>query len=605
IPDRDIFIDSSMQFTLINPAYMTRQVYELEKNITEVRGHITSLNPVRPENAPDNWELIALKAFENGATEFSEVDTLNGKQYFRFMRPFITEESCLKCHAHQGYKVNDIRGGVSVSYPMDQIYLFTNRDVYYHYSAFVIIWILGLVIIIFSTRRVFNSAKKQLAAEGALRLLNINLEETVETRSKELQKSRRDWENIFNTLGAPAQLINSEHDIIFVNEATLNVFNLQREEIIGKKCYSVLHLSDRPPFNCPLKKSLLDNNASKEEIFVKVQNETYLVNCSPIFDENGKTESFMHIMTDITERKNAELQLKENEKKLDLIFETIPIAVNLIDKEGIILDCNSSLVQLHAYENKEELIGQHNSVLFPESEIERTKKDIAIVESMGNTNGLLYTLKRKDGTTFPAEISSSLFFDEVKNEMCLVSTAINIKNRLEAELQNKSIIEQASDAFYLSDFDGNLIEVNRQATKEMGYSIQEFSQMKVWDLDKDYPDLNAVRNFWNSMKLNEPVTFETKHKRKDGSIFDVELRSTIIEINGEKVIMGFARNISERKKTQEELAKYRMDLEKLVKERTEELETKNSKLEQMNKAFVGRELRMIELKKEIEKLKNG
>lgn len=54
IPDRDITTPSGKQLTLMNPAYMTRQAHELEKKKVGVRGHITSLNPIRPENAPDS-----------------------------------------------------------------------------------------------------------------------------------------------------------------------------------------------------------------------------------------------------------------------------------------------------------------------------------------------------------------------------------------------------------------------------------------------------------------------------------------------------------------------------------------------------------------------
>ena len=108
LDNRDITIDSNVQLTLMNPAYMTRQVHELQEASSGVLGHITSLNPIRPENAPDAWEEKVLKEFEKGLLKYGEVDTIDGKEYFRFMRPFITEKSCLKCHAQQGYKLNDI-----------------------------------------------------------------------------------------------------------------------------------------------------------------------------------------------------------------------------------------------------------------------------------------------------------------------------------------------------------------------------------------------------------------------------------------------------------------------------------------------------------------
>jgi len=61
-------------------------------------GHITSLKPIRPENRPDQWERNALKDFEAGEKEVSGVDVIDGRDYFRLMRPFVAEQSCMKCH---------------------------------------------------------------------------------------------------------------------------------------------------------------------------------------------------------------------------------------------------------------------------------------------------------------------------------------------------------------------------------------------------------------------------------------------------------------------------------------------------------------------------
>ena len=64
LPERDIVTPSGRRLTLINPAYMTRQVYELAQQGGIPRGHLTSLKPLRPQNAPDPWEKKALEAFE-------------------------------------------------------------------------------------------------------------------------------------------------------------------------------------------------------------------------------------------------------------------------------------------------------------------------------------------------------------------------------------------------------------------------------------------------------------------------------------------------------------------------------------------------------------
>jgi hypothetical protein len=109
VPHRDIKTPEGLSLTLIKPAYMTRQVNELTMEMHNFQGHITSLNPIRPENYPDSWEREALKSFERGTKEADSIEMKSGKEYFRLMFPFVTEKSCLKCDQCQGYKEMDLR----------------------------------------------------------------------------------------------------------------------------------------------------------------------------------------------------------------------------------------------------------------------------------------------------------------------------------------------------------------------------------------------------------------------------------------------------------------------------------------------------------------
>ena len=112
-PERDILLGDGRMITKINPAYMTRQLSELSAELEGTEIHITSLKPIRPENAPAPWERTALKAFEAGLPELGSFE----EERFRYMAPLTTSESCLKCHREQGYKLGDIRGGISITIP--------------------------------------------------------------------------------------------------------------------------------------------------------------------------------------------------------------------------------------------------------------------------------------------------------------------------------------------------------------------------------------------------------------------------------------------------------------------------------------------------------
>jgi PAS domain S-box-containing protein len=162
VAERDISTPSGKALTLINPAYMTRQVYELAKaqNYSDIgRAHLTSLKPLRPENAPDQWESRALALFANGVPEFSELMILDGQRYMRLMRPFVTEKSCLKCHAAQGYREGDIRGGLSVSIPVAAIEQAMHLRIVENLSAHGAIWLFGMGMLVVGSRKLSRSSR--------------------------------------------------------------------------------------------------------------------------------------------------------------------------------------------------------------------------------------------------------------------------------------------------------------------------------------------------------------------------------------------------------------------------------------------------------------
>jgi diguanylate cyclase (GGDEF)-like protein len=165
LKDRDVTTTSGLELTLVNPAYMTRQVHELGHEQYGHQGHITSLNPIRPENAPDAWEADALQALERGETEVVRRARIEGTEYMRLMRPLITEAGCLKCHAAQGYKVGDQRGGISVSVPMALLRTTTNHQITTVTMGYGLIWLLGLGGIGLATSRMGQRIRERDQAE--------------------------------------------------------------------------------------------------------------------------------------------------------------------------------------------------------------------------------------------------------------------------------------------------------------------------------------------------------------------------------------------------------------------------------------------------------
>lgn len=171
VPDKDATTEQGKSLTLMNPAYVMRQVYEQFEKKGGLKGHITSLRPLRPENKPDPWEEQALKTFEAGRKEATVIQALDGMEHVRLMKPLVTEAGCLKCHAAQGYREGDIRGGISVAVPMSPLRLLERNNIIMLWQIHALLWGLGLAgIFIFGVRNL-KSERNRLQSEDLYRTL--------------------------------------------------------------------------------------------------------------------------------------------------------------------------------------------------------------------------------------------------------------------------------------------------------------------------------------------------------------------------------------------------------------------------------------------------
>ncbi len=120
------------------------------------------------------------------------------------------------------------------------------------------------------------------------------------------------------------------------------------------------------------------------------------------------------------------------------------------------------------------------------------------------------------------------------------------ENALRAsENKFRSLVEQAAEMLFLHDMEGNLVEVNLAAIENTGYSREELRNMSVFDIDPDARDRDDMRIYWESLKIEDsPVTFETRHKTKDGSVYPAEIVSSEIALQDSCYILVLALDIT-------------------------------------------------------------
>jgi PAS domain S-box-containing protein len=286
VPDRDVTTTDGKRLTLINPAYMTRLVFEdvMKSSDNPIVSKLTSLKPLNPLNEPDQWERAALLEFEKGViTERSQRTTINGKPYVRLITRFVTEKPCLKCHAHQGYRLDDIRGAISIAVPLVDYISGENRSRSYILSGYLIMWALGCGGILYSTRRRAKYEKQLLQSEEKFRTVC---------------DWTQDWEYWTSTSGA----------MLYVSPSAFEITGYAPDDFINDSglVARIVHPDDRDSFESHRREVLADIHGAEELEFrvIRRDGELRWIHhlCRPVYsgdDNRGRRAS----NRDITEQK--------------------------------------------------------------------------------------------------------------------------------------------------------------------------------------------------------------------------------------------------------------------------------------------------------------
>jgi len=294
IPERDVTTPSGRVLTLINPALMVRKFNEMAKDSNETQGHISSLNPINPSNKPDPWEARALEAFETGTKEISGISDIDGNPYLRLIRVLTMGGKCLVCHQEQGYKKDDVAGGVSVSVPLLKLEQTSDKKVIQIGIGHSILWLLGITGIWFGGRKL-----KQGIEENSLAYIALG-ENEARIRS------------ILDTSLDAIITIDSMDIITDWNQQAEIFFGWSADEAIGKSKQHIqgiqtfLNTGEGPALNKRMEVSALKRGGTEFPVELTI---------API-TVDGKP-AFSSFIRDISERKKAEIELIKHRQHLE------------------------------------------------------------------------------------------------------------------------------------------------------------------------------------------------------------------------------------------------------------------------------------------------
>ncbi len=303
------------------------------------------------------------------------------------------------------------------------------------------------------------------------------------------------------------------------------------------------------------------------------------------------------LQEDISQRKAAEMKLKQSEENYKILNEQAADGICKIDKKGKLIQVNSAFIKMCGY-SFDDL--QNKSI----QEIFYFNKNLPnlFFQKAKKSEILPTKLITKNGENIPVEINSKILSDD-----SVISIIRDVTQRKKTERENRrlaEIIRNMKEGVILTDTKGKIHYVNEAFENMCGFQQNELlgedpAKFIITDNQTEFSEelRKAVieRGIWQGEMLC---------KRRNGLQYPIKTQLFPIKDDHDEIIeiAAIQEDITQQKQTQKKLESYRNDLEKMVKERTKELERKNNELEKFNHLFVGRELRIKELKDKVKYL---
>ncbi|MFX0065036.1 MAG: PAS domain S-box protein [Candidatus Hermodarchaeota archaeon] len=397
--------------------------------------------------------------------------------------------------------------------------------------------------------------------------------ELIEALGKELGEFVRS-KQIEEYLRFQAQLIENVSDAVISTDLNFNIksWNKAAELIYGWSENEVLDkpLTEVTQIKLPYNRredtinQLFREGSWKGEVLQSRKDGkrlNILTSVSLIENSTGEPVGVVATNYDITARKKAEKKLRESEARYRSLVDTSPDAITLTDLEGKILMVNQQALKGYGCETAEEMIGQNALDFIVPEDRSRALENLGKTLELGQVTNIEYTLLKKDGSSYPAELSASVILDANKRPKAFIGLTRDISQRKQAEKELQEakekyqmLVEKLHEGVLLEDTQGFISFVNPRVIEMLGYNEEELMG-RHWSTIVPTEETNKIKKESAKRPQGISSTYEGRLLAKDGRCVPVIISATSLftDTGSFQGVLSVFIDITERKRMEEVL----------------------------------------------------